>query len=145
VENVKTHVTKPGTVEREWFVVDAEGQTLGRLASRIATIIKGKHKPQYSPAVDVGDFVIVVNAEKIQVTGRKMEQKKYYRYTGYPSGLREKTLAQQLEHEPTRVIHQAVKGMLPRNRLRRRMIKKLKVYAGPDHPHEAQQPKPLEF
>lgn len=142
---MKTHVTKPGTVEREWFVVDAEGQTLGRLASRIATIIKGKHKPQYSPAVDVGDFVIVVNAEKIQVTGRKMEQKKYYRYTGYPSGLREKTLAQQLEHEPTRVIHQAVKGMLPRNRLRRRMIKKLKVYAGPDHPHEAQQPKPLEF
>lgn len=142
---MKTHVTKPGTVEREWFIVDAEGQTLGRLASRIATIIKGKHKPQYSPAVDVGDFVIVVNAEKIQVTGRKMEQKKYYRYTGYPSGLREKTLAQQLEHEPTRVIHQAVKGMLPRNRLRRRMIKKLKVYAGPDHPHEAQQPKPLEF
>jgi large subunit ribosomal protein L13 len=126
-------------------VVDAEGQTLGRLASRIASVLRGKHKPQYSPAVDVGDYVIVVNADKIRVTGRKMEQKMYYRHSGYPGGLTEITLADQLERYPNRVIHAAVRGMLPRNRLGRNMLKKLKVYAGPEHPHEAQQPKPLEF
>jgi large subunit ribosomal protein L13 len=145
VGNVKTYVTKPGSVEREWYVVDAEGQTLGRLASRIASVLRGKHKPQYSPAVDVGDYVIVVNADKIRVTGRKMEQKMYYRHSGYPGGLTEITLADQLERYPNRVIHAAVRGMLPRNRLGRNMLKKLKVYAGPEHPHEAQQPKPLEF
>jgi len=142
---VKTYVTKPGSVEREWLIVDADGQTLGRLASRIAAILRGKHKPQFSPSVDVGDFVVVVNAERIRVTGRKMEQKKYYRHSGYPGGLYEKTLAVQLEQHPTRVIKLAVRGMLPRTRLGRNMLKKLKVYAGPDHPHEAQQPKPLEL
>jgi large subunit ribosomal protein L13 len=142
---VKTIVTKPGSVEREWYVVDAEGQTLGRFASQVAAILRGKHKPEFSPAVDVGDFVIVVNAEKIKVTGRKMEEKKYYRYSGYPGGLREMTLAEQLERHPDRVIKAAVKGMLPRTRLGRRMLKKLKVYAGPEHPHQAQQPEPLEL
>jgi large subunit ribosomal protein L13 len=125
--------------------VDAEGQTLGRLASQVAAVLRGKHKPQYSPAVDVGDFVIVVNAEKIRVTGRKLVQKKYYRHSGYPGGLSEITLADQLERYPTRVIKAAVRGMLPHNRLGRRMVKKLKVYAGPEHPHQAQQPKPLEL
>jgi len=142
---VKTFVTKPESVEREWFVVNAEGQTLGRLASQVAAVLRGKHKPQYSPAVDVGDFVIVVNAEKIRVTGRKMLQKKYYRHSGYPGGLSEITLADQLERYPTRVIKAAVRGMLPRNRLGRKMFKKLKVYAGAEHPHQAQQPKPLEL
>ena len=142
---MKTYNTKPGNVEREWFVVDAEGQTLGRLASKIAVILRGKHKPHFSPAVDVGDYVVVVNAEKIHVTGRKMQQKMYYRHSGYPGGLREITLADQLQRHPTRVIQAAVKGMLPRNRLGRKMLKKLKVYAGPEHPHQAQQPKPLEF
>jgi large subunit ribosomal protein L13 len=127
---VKTFVTKPGSVEREWLIVDAEGQTLGRLASQVAAVLRGKHKPQYSPAVDVGDFVIVVNAEKIRVTGRKLLQKKYYRHSGYPGGLSEITLADQLERHPTRVVKAAVRGMLPRNRLGRRMVKKLKVYAG---------------
>ena len=140
---MKTYVTKPNSVEREWYVVDAEGQTLGRLASRIAAMLRGKHKPQFSPSVDVGDFVIVVNAEKIQVTGRKMQQKKYYRHSGYPGGLSEIALADQLERHPTRVIKAAVRGMLPRNRLGRKMLKKLKVYAGPEHPHQAQRPKPL--
>ncbi len=142
---MKTYVTKPGSVEREWLIVDADGHTLGRLASRIAAILRGKHKPQFSPSVDVGDFVVVVNAERIRVTGRKMEQKKYYRHSGYPGGLYEKTLAEQLEQHPTRVIKLAVRGMLPRTRLGRKMFKKLKVYAGPDHPHQAQQPKPLEL
>jgi large subunit ribosomal protein L13 len=145
VVEVKTFVTKPESVEREWFVVNAEGQTLGRLASQVAAVLRGKHKPQYSPAVDVGDFVIVVNAEKIRVTGRKMLQKKYYRHSGYPGGLSEITLADQLERYPTRVIKAAVRGMLPRNRLGRKMFKKLKVYAGTEHPHKAQQPKPLEL
>ena len=142
---MKTYVTKPGSVKREWYVVDAEGRTLGRLATRIAAVLRGKHKPQFSPAVDVGDFVIVVNAEKIRVTGRKMEQKKYYRHSGYPGGLTEITLADQLERHPTRVIKAAVRGMLPRNRLGRKMLKKLKVYAGPEHPHQAQLPKQLEL
>lgn len=142
---MKTFVPKPGSVEREWLIVDAEGQTLGRLASQVAAVLRGKHKPQFSPAVDVGDFVIVVNAEKIRVTGRKLLQKKYYRHSGYPGGLSEITLADQLERHPTRVVKAAVRGMLPRNRLGRRMVKKLKVYAGPEHPHQAQQPKPLEL
>lgn len=142
---MKTYVTKPGEVEREWFVVDAEGKTLGRLAAEIARILCGKHKPSYSPAVDVGDYVIVVNAEKVRVTGRKLEQKVYYRHSGYPGGLKEVRLRDQLKKHPTRVIEQAVRGMLPKNALGRQMFRKLKVYAGPDHPHQAQQPKPLEL
>jgi len=140
---VKTYAVKASEIERAWFVVDAEGKTLGRLASEIAKILKGKHKPIYSPHLDVGDFVIVVNAEKIHVTGRKREQKFYYRHSGYPGGLKKISLRDQLARHPTRVLEAAVRGMLPKNRLGRRMIKKLKVYAGPEHPHQAQQPKKL--
>lgn len=142
---MKTYVTKPSEVEREWFVVDAEGKTLGRLASKIARVLRGKHKPTYSPSVDMGDYVIVVNAEKVRVTGRKLDQKIYYRHSGYPNGLKQISLRDQLEKHPSRVIEHAVRGMLPKNALGRRLFKKLKVYAGPDHPHQAQQPKPLEM
>ena len=141
----RTYVTKPEDVERNWYVVDASGQTLGRLASEVAQIIRGKHKPTFSPAVDVGDYVVVVNAEKIHVTGRKLDQKMYYRHSGYPGGLKELTLGRMLEEHPTRVIKLAVRGMLPKNKLGRKMIKKLKVYAGPEHPHQAQQPEALEL
>jgi len=142
---MKTYVTKPAEVERSWYVVDAEGQTLGRLASKVAAVLRGKHKPIYSPSVDAGDFVIIINADKIQVTGRRMDQKMYYRHSGYPGGLREMTLKDQLERHPTRPVEIAIKGMLPKNKLGRQMIKKLKVYAGPDHPHAAQQPVPMEL
>jgi large subunit ribosomal protein L13 len=128
---------------RIWYTVDATGLTLGRLATQIATILKGKHKPIYTPSMDTGDFVIVINADKVRVTGRKLDQKFYYRYSGYPSGLTTISLRDQLGSHPERVIQAAVKGMLPRNRLGRQMIKKLKVYAGPEHPHEAQQPQPF--
>lgn len=141
----KTYVAKPGEVERKWYVVDAAGLTLGRLATRIATVLRGKHKPQYTPHEDVGDFVIVVNAEKINVTGRKLDQKMYYRHTGYPGGIREISLRRQLDLHPERVIMHAVKGMLPHGPLGRQQLKKLKVYPGPQHPHQAQQPLPLEF
>jgi large subunit ribosomal protein L13 len=141
----KTYVAKPGEVERVWYVVDAADRTLGRLATQIATVLRGKHKPQYTPHEDVGDFVIVVDAEKIKVTGNKMDQKKYYWHTGYPGGIRERTLRRQLELHPERVIEHAVKGMLPRGPLGRRQLKKMKVYSGPQHPHEGQQPKPLEL
>jgi large subunit ribosomal protein L13 len=140
----KTFVTKKQDVQREWFVVDAAGQTLGRLATEVARLLRGKHKPTYSPSVDVGDYVIVVNAGKIHVTGRKLDQKIYYRHTGYPGGLKEITLRSLLKKYPTRVIEHAVRGMLPKNRLGRQMFKKLKVYDSPDHPHAAQQPKPFE-
>ena len=140
-----TYSTKPAEIERQWFVVDARGQTLGRLASEIAKILKGKHKPIYAPHLDTGDFVIVINAEKVHVTGKKMDQKMYYRHSGYPGGLTSITLREQLKRHPTRVIRSAVKGMLPHNRLGRAMLRKLKVYARDAHPHEAQQPKPLEF
>lgn len=140
-----TYSTKPAEIERQWFVVDARGQTLGRLASEIAKILKGKHKPIYTPHLDTGDFVIVINAQKVHVTGNKMDQKMYYRHSGYPGGLKSITLREQLKRHPTRVIRSAVKGMLPHNRLGRATLKKLKVYAGDAHPHEAQQPKPLEF
>ena len=140
---MKTYVTKAADVERSWFVVDAEGQNLGRLASRIATVLRGKHKPEFSPSVDAGDYVIVINAEKITVTGRRMDQKVYYRHSGYPGGLKEMTLREQLDRYPERVISLAVKGMLPKNALGRQIFKKLKVYAGPEHPHHAQQPEPL--
>ena len=142
---MKTYWTKEEDVERKWFVVDAEGETLGRLASRIATILRGKHKPIYNPAVDTGDYVIVVNAEKVHTTGRRLDQKKYYRHSGYPGSMKERTLREMLEKHPDRVIEKAVRGMLPKNVLGRKMIRKLKVYAGPDHPHQAQQPEPLEF
>ncbi|HET6443406.1 MAG TPA: 50S ribosomal protein L13 [candidate division Zixibacteria bacterium] len=140
-----THVTKPADVDAKWFVVDAEGQTLGRLASEIARIIRGKHKPTYSPSVDCGDFVVVINAEKIKVTGRRLDQKKYYRHSGYPGGLTEITLRDQLDKHPTRVLESAIYGMLPKNSLGRKMFKKLKLYAGPDHPHQAQQPVQLDL
>ena len=145
VRMYKTYVAKPGDVERAWYVVDATDQTLGRLATRIATVLRGKHKAQYTPHEDVGDFVVVVNAEKIKVTGNKLDQKMYYRHTGYPGGIREISLRRQLELHPNRVIEHAVKGMLPHGPLGRRQLKKLRVYAGPEHPHAAQQPKPFEF
>jgi large subunit ribosomal protein L13 len=142
---MKTWNAKPGEVERRWYVVDAEGQTLGRLATRIADTLRGKDKPQYTPHVDTGDFVVVVNAEKVAVTGKKLDQKLYHRHSGYPGGLRTRTLREQLDRRPTEVIRKAVKGMLPRNRLARQQINKLKIYVGPEHPHEAQAPKPLKL
>jgi large subunit ribosomal protein L13 len=142
---VKTYVATPENRERNWLLVDAEGQTLGRLATQIADALRGKRKPEYTPHVDTGDFVVVVNAEKIHVTGDKRAQKRYYRHSGYPGGLRSRTLNDMLERRPEEVIRRAVKGMLPRNRLGRKQITKLKVYAGPEHPHAAQQPKPMEI
>jgi large subunit ribosomal protein L13 len=139
----KTWNAKPGEVDRRWYVVDAEGQNLGRLATRIADTLRGKHKAQYTPHVDTGDFVVVVNAEKIAVTGKKLDEKLYHRHSGYPGGLRTRTLREQLDRRPTEVLRKAVKGMLPRNRLSRAQLTKLKIYAGPEHPHEAQDPKPL--
>jgi len=139
----KTYVAKPQEVRREWWQIDAEGQNLGRLASRIAHLLRGKHKPIYSPHLDTGDFVIVTNAGQVAVTGRKLDQKIYYRHSGYPGGLRAVTLRRQLERHPTRVVRAAVRGMLPKNRLGRKMLGKLRVYAGPEHPHQAQQPKAL--
>ncbi len=141
---MKTYSAKPGEVTREWYLVDAEGKTLGRLATQIADTLRGKRKPQYTPHVDTGDFVIVVNADKIHVTGSKLDQKRYYRHSGYPGGLRSRTLREQLERRPTEVLRVAVKGMLPKNRLARQQLTKLKIYAGPEHPHEAQNPRPLE-
>jgi len=142
---VRTFSAKPYEVEREWVVVDAKDQILGRLATRVATILRGKHKPIYTPHVDCGDYVIVVNAEKVRVTGRKLDQKMYYRHSGYPGGLRQIDLRRQLQLHPERVVEAAVRGMLPKNRLGRKLFKKLKVYAGPTHPHQAQQPKALEL
>jgi large subunit ribosomal protein L13 len=142
---MKTHSTKPSEVERQWYVVDAEGQILGRLASEIAKILKGKHKPIYAPNLDTGDYVIVINAEKVQVTGQKMDQKMYYRHSGYPGGLTGVTLREQVSRHPTRVIRSAVRGMLPHNRLGRAMLGKLKVFAGDAHPHAAQKPRALEL
>ena len=140
---MKTYNAKPGEVAREWYVVDADGQTLGRLATTIADTLRGKRKPQYTPHVDTGDFVIVVNAEKIHVTGGKLDQKMYHRHSGYPGGLKSRTLREQLERRPTEVIRSAVRGMLPKNRLARQQLTKLKVYAGPEHPHVSQNPRPL--
>ena len=140
---MRTYTTKPEDIKREWFVIDATGMTLGRLSTQIATVLKGKHKPIYSPHMDTGDFVVVVNAHKVRVTGRKLDQKIYYRHSGYPGGLKEISLRDQLDRHPDRVIRFAVRGMLPKNRLGRQMIKKLKVYATPGHPHEAQQPRPM--
>jgi large subunit ribosomal protein L13 len=139
----KTYNPKPGEIERVWYVVDADGETLGRLATRIADTLRGKRKPQYAPHVDTGDFVVVVNCERVRVTGKKLEQKRYYRHTGYPGGIRERTLAEQLARRPEEVIRHAVRGMLPANRIGRAQLKKLKIYAGAEHPHTAQQPAPL--
>ena len=141
---MKTWTAKPGEVERTWYLVDAEGKTLGRLATQIADTLRGKGKPEYTPHVDTGDFVVVVNADKIAVTGKKLDDKLYYRHSGYPGGLKSRPLRDELERRPTEVLRKAVKGMLPRTRLARAQIRKLKIYAGPEHPHEAQAPKELE-
>jgi large subunit ribosomal protein L13 len=142
---VKTISAKEADIQRDWYVIDAQGQTLGRLATRTASILRGKHKPLFTPHVDCGDYVIIINAEKVHVTGQKMSQKKYYRHSGYPGGLKEISLRDQLQKFPERVLESAVRGMLPKNRLGRQMFKKLKIYPGPNHPHQAQQPKPMEF
>jgi large subunit ribosomal protein L13 len=140
---VRTFTAKTAEIKRQWYIVDAQDQTLGRLASKIAPILKGKHKPTYTPHLDCGDFVVVINVDKVRVTGRKLDQKFYYRHTEYPGGLRSINLRDQLAQHPDRVLMAAVKGMLPKNRLGRQMIKKLKLYAGEAHPHQAQQPKSL--
>ena len=140
---MKTYVSTPADRERDWLIVDATGQTLGRLATQIADTLRGKRKPTYTPHCDTGDFVVVINAEKIAVTGKKLEDKRYWRHSGYPGGIRSRTLGEMLEKRPEEVIRLAVKGMLPRNRLARKQLTKLKVYAGPDHPHAAQQPQPM--
>jgi large subunit ribosomal protein L13 len=142
--NMKTFVATPTTRERDWLLVDARGKTLGRLATQIADMLRGKRKPEYTPHIDTGDFVIVVNAREIAVTGNKREAKLYHRHSGFPGGLRTRTLNEMLDRRPEEVIRIAVKGMLPRNRLARQQLTKLKVYAGPDHPHEAQKPKAIE-
>lgn len=142
---MKSFVAKPHEVERKWYVVDADGKTLGRLASQVASILRGKNKPTYTPHVDTGDFVIVVNAEKVAVTGKKMDQKMYRHHTGYPGGLKEMTYKQMLAKKPEDIVAQAVKGMLPKNSLGRQMFKKLKVYSGSEHNHEAQKPEVLDI
>ncbi|MDX6658015.1 MAG: large subunit ribosomal protein [Solirubrobacteraceae bacterium] len=141
---MKTFVAKPSDRQRDWVIVDATGQTLGRLATQIADVLRGKRKPTYTPHIDTGDFVVVINAEKISVSGNKRADKLYHRHSGYPGGLKTRTLGEMLERRPEEVIRLAVKGMLPRNRLARKQITKLKIYAGPDHPHVAQKPQPME-
>jgi len=141
----KTYIPKASEITREWYLVDANDQNLGRLATKLATILLGKHKPSFTPGVDMGDFVIVVNCERIQVTGNKLDDKFYYRYSLYPGGLKSISLRDQLKKFPDRVIRNAVWGMLPHNKLGRKLIKNLKVYSGPDHPHIAQNPKNLEL
>ncbi len=142
---MKTYSANAADRERNWLIVDATGLTLGRLATQLADTLRGKRKPEYTPHVDTGDFVVVVNAEKIAVTGNKREDKRYYRHSGYPGGLKTRTLGEMLERRPEEVIRLAVKGMLPRNRLARKQLTKLKIYAGPDHPHVAQKPQPMEL
>lgn len=139
----KTYVPKAGEITRDWILVDANDQNLGRLASQIAQILLGKHKPTFTPGMDTGDFVVVINCERVRVTGNKMEEKMYYRHSQYPSGLKAVSLRDQLARHPDRVLRAAVWGMIPHNKYGRQIIKKLKIYAGPNHPHEAQQPKPL--
>jgi large subunit ribosomal protein L13 len=142
---MKTFVATPANRERNWVVVDATGKTLGRLATQIADTLRGKRKPEYTPHCDVGDFVVVVNAERISVTGNKREQKKYYRHSGYPGGLRSMSYGDLMEKHPERAVEKAIKGMLPKNTLGRQMFSKLKVYTGPEHPHQAQQPVPYDI
>jgi large subunit ribosomal protein L13 len=141
---MKSFMARPREVERKWLLIDAEGQTLGRLATEIARLLRGKDKPQYTPHVDTGDFVVVVNAEKVVVTGKKTEQKVYYRHSGYPGGLKTTSYEEMLERKPTEILRRAVKGMMPKTRLGRQQLKKLKIYAGPEHPHEAQRPESYE-
>ena len=141
----KTYSAKPGEVKREWYVVDAENQVVGRLASQVASMLRGKHKPQFTPHIDCGDFVIVVNADKVRFTGSKETQKEYFSYSGYPGGVRTRTPKEMRTRRPEFIVRNAVKGMLPKGPLGRRMLTKLKVYAGPTHPHEAQQPQELEL
>ncbi|CAN5284859.1 50S ribosomal protein L13 [soil metagenome] len=143
--SVRTFMPKVSEIERQWFVVDAEGQTLGRIATKIATLVRGKHKPTYTPHLDVGDYVIVINAEKVRLTGRKEEQKNYFRHSNYPGGLTTTSFRSMIEKHPERVIEFAVKGMLPGSTLAKQQLLKLKVYAGPNHPHAAQQPTTLEL
>lgn len=142
---MKTISANEGTVRRNWYVVDATDKTLGRLSTQIANRIRGKHKAEYTPHVDTGDYIVVVNAEKVRVTGTKLDDKHYYRHTGYPGGIKSVTLGKMMEETPTSAIEQAVKGMMPKNKLSRTMLAKLKVYAGSEHPHTAQQPQPLEI
>jgi large subunit ribosomal protein L13 len=142
---MKTYSAKPGDIERSWYLVDADGQTLGRMASQIASILRGKHKPIFTPHMDCGDYVIVVNAEKVHVTGNRLDDKMYYRHSGYPGGLKKTPLRVMLQTKPEVVIEEAVRRMLPKNNLGRHMLKKLRVYAGPEHQHQAQNPEPLEF
>lgn len=137
---MKTYVAKPGEFEQKWHLIDAQGQVLGRLASEIATVLRGKNKPIYTPHVDTGDYVVVVNAADIRLTGNKLKDKIYYHYTGYPGGIKAITAAELLEKNPTELINTAVKGMLPKNKLGRKMLQKLKIYAGAEHSHKAQQP-----
>ncbi|MEY4169773.1 MAG: ribosomal protein [Actinomycetota bacterium] len=139
---MRTYTPKPGEITREWLVIDATDVVLGRLASQVATLLRGKHKPVFAPHVDTGDFVIVINAEKVALTGSKLEQKRDYRHSGYPGGLSAKTYSELLEDNPRRAVEKAIKGMLPHNKLGRQQLNKLKVYAGPDHPHAAQKPTP---
>ena len=142
---MKTYMANPDKIERKWYVVDAEGCTLGRLASEVAKILRGKNKPQFTPHIDTGDYVIIVNAEKIKVTGKKLSQKIYYHHSGYVGGMKETTLSEMLAKKPERVLELAVKGMLPKGPLGRKMYRKLFVYAGPEHKHEALQPEALTF
>lgn len=140
-----TYMAKANEVERKWYVVDAAGQTLGRLASEVATLLRGKHKPIFTPHVDTGDYVIIVNADKIKLTGKKLTDKIYYHHSGYPGGLKQRTAQEMLANRPEKMIEIAVKGMLPKNKLGRRMFKKLFVYRGPEHPHQAQKPETYEL
>ena len=141
---MQTYSPKPEDADHQWFVVDASDKILGRLATEIATRLRGKHKPEFASHMDMGDFVVVINAEKIKVTGNKLDQKFYHKHTGYVGGLKSRSLREMLDKKPEEVIRKAVRGMLPKNRLARQQIKKLKIYAGPEHPHEAQQPKTLD-
>ncbi len=142
---MKSYMAKPNEIERKWYVIDAEGKVLGRLATEVASILRGKHKPIYTPHVDTGDYVIIINADKIKLTGKKLEQKQYRYHTGYPGGLKSVSYERLLDEKPEKAIQLAVKGMLPKNSLGRQMFKKLKVYSGPEHNHEAQQPEVYEF
>lgn len=142
---MKTIFVKAKDVERKWWLVDAEGQTLGRLASRITTVLRGKHKPIYAPHMETGDFVVIVNAEKVKITGNKREQKVYYRHSGYPGGLKTEVLGKLMKTKPTFALEHAIKGMLPKGKMGRKIFKNLKIYAGTEHPHEAQKPEKLEF
>ena len=142
---MKSYIAKPQEIERKWFVVDAEGKTLGRLATQVATILRGKHKPIYTPHVDTGDFVIILNADKVVLSGKKLDQKMFRWHTGYPGGLKERTYRQMMETKPETVVYSAIKGMLPKNSLGRQMLKKVRIYEGTEHNHEAQQPEVLDM